>query len=140
MPETSFRLSRAAAAYLAGQADAEVDEVALKPVLALGVDAIATVVGAPGTGKTFALTEWVKAAVAAGRHPDSILVIAANRNAATVLRDKLALELQTATGGALARSLNSFAFGLLHSAALKTGKALPTLISGSEQDRILLKS
>ena len=137
MPETSFRLSRAAAAYLAGQAETEVDELALKPVLSLGVEAVATVVGAPGTGKTFALTEWVKAAVKAGRHPDSILVIAANRNAATLLRDKLALELQTATGGALARSLNSFAFGLLHSAALKTGKALPTLISGSEQDRIL---
>jgi superfamily I DNA/RNA helicase len=94
-------------------------------------------VGAPGAGKTFALTEWVKAAVKAGRHPDSILVIAANRGAATILRDKLALQLQTATGGALARSLNSFAFGLLHAAALGSGKTLPTLISGSEQDRIL---
>ena len=143
MPETSFRLSRAARDYLSGAnsagaaAGSGVDRAALEPVLALGADSVATVVGAPGSGKTFALVEWVKAAVAAGRHPDSILVIAANRTAATILRDKLALELQTATGGALARSLNSFAFGLLHSAALKTGKVLPTLISGSEQDRIL---
>jgi superfamily I DNA/RNA helicase len=137
MPETSFRLSRVASAYLAGQDGASVDTAALAPVLALGADSVATVVGAPGAGKTFALAEWVKSAVRAGRHPDSILVIAANRTAATALRDNLALQLQTATGGALARSLNSFAFGLLHSAALKSGKTLPTLISGSEQDRIL---
>jgi len=137
MPETSFRLSRVASEYLAGRQESQVDHVALAPVLALSADSVATVLGAPGAGKTFALSEWVKAAVAAGRHPDSILVIAANRNAATILRDKLALELQAATGGALARSLNSFAFGLLHADALKNGKALPTLISGSEQDRIL---
>ena len=137
MPETSFRLSRVASAYLAGQDGASVDTAALSPVLALGANSVATVVGAPGAGKTFALAEWVKSAVRAGRHPDSILVIAANRAAATALRDNLALQLQTATGGALARSLNSFAFGLLHSAALKSGKTLPTLISGSEQDRIL---
>ena len=139
MPETSFRLSRLASEHLAAVAKgpAGLDQAALAPVLALEPSSVATVVGAPGSGKTFALAEWVRAAVAAGRHPDSILVISANRNAATVLRDKLALQLQTATGGALARSLNSFAFGLLHSAALKTGKSLPTLISGSEQDRIL---
>jgi superfamily I DNA/RNA helicase/RecB family exonuclease len=137
MPETTFRLSRVATAYLAGQDSASVDTAALAPVLALSADSVATVVGAPGAGKTFALAEWVKSAVRAGRHPDSILVIAANRTAATVLRDNLALALQTATGGALARSLNSFAFGLLHSAALKSGNNLPTLISGSEQDRIL---
>lgn len=137
MPETSFRLSKLAAAHLAGQDQTAVDTAALAEVLALAASSVATVVGAPGVGKTFALAEWVKAAVKTGRHPDSILVIAANRAAATTLRDNLALQLQTATGGALARSLNSFAFGLLHAAALGSGKTLPTLISGSEQDRIL---
>ncbi|MEY4366994.1 MAG: hypothetical protein RLZ28_409 [Actinomycetota bacterium] len=137
MPETSFRLGRVASVYLAGQRADSVDDAALASILELPADSVASVLGAPGSGKTFAVSAWFKRAVAAGRHPDSILVLSANRTSATILRDQLALELQTATGGALARSVNSFAFGLLQSAALKTGKKLPQLISGSEQDRIL---
>jgi superfamily I DNA/RNA helicase/RecB family exonuclease len=137
MPQTSFRLGRVASAYLAGQSGHSVDETALAPILALPADSVASVLGAPGSGKTFAVSAWFKNAVAGGRHPDSILVLSANRTSATLLRDQLALELQTATGGALARSVNSFAFGLLQAAALRTGKKLPQLISGSEQDRIL---
>ena len=57
MPETSFRLSRLASEHLAAVAKgpAGLDQAALAPVLALEPSSVATVVGAPGSGKTFAL-------------------------------------------------------------------------------------
>jgi superfamily I DNA/RNA helicase/RecB family exonuclease len=68
---------------------------------------------------------------------ESVLVLAANRESANRLRDELALQFQGATAGPLARTLTSFAFGVLRLKALKEGAKLPELISGSEQDRIL---
>ena len=98
--------------------------------------AVAVVYGAPGAGKT----EVVKARFAElVKHfePAQILVFSANRESANQMRDDLALAYQGATSGPLARTLTSFAFGVLRLKALREGVRLPELISGSEQDRIL---
>jgi superfamily I DNA/RNA helicase/RecB family exonuclease len=107
-----------------------------KAVAGLAPGAIAAVYGAPGAGKT----ESVKALfanLAQVANPSEILVLAANRESANGLRDQLALAYQGATPGPLARTLTSFAFGVLRLKALKEGLKLPELISGSEQDRLL---
>ncbi len=98
--------------------------------------ALAVVFGAPGAGKTEA-AKALFARLAVDIGPDQVLVLAANRESANQLRDDLALAFQGATAGPLARTLTSFAFGVLRMKALHEGAKLPELISGSEQDRIL---
>ncbi|MEY4423427.1 MAG: hypothetical protein RLZZ258_530 [Actinomycetota bacterium] len=98
---------------------------------------ITTVFGAPGAGKTTVLRSKFEAALADGLGTNDILVIAASREAANDLRDELALKLQAATSGDLARTLNSCAFEILRERAAAQGSRMPELISGSEQDRIL---
>ena len=102
----------------------------------LGLADVATVYGVPGSGKTEAakaLFYRSMAKTAAGQ----VLFLAANRESANRVRDELALGLQGATPGPLARTLTSFAFGVLRLKALAEGQRLPELISGSEQDQIL---
>ncbi len=108
-----------------------------KAVEALAFNSIAVVLGAPASGKTTAVRALVKSALARGLAAEQILVLAANREAANALRDQIALELQTATPGPMARTISSFAFGILRQQAISLGQKLPELISGSEQDRIL---
>ena len=103
----------------------------------LPVNAKAVVLGAPGSGKTTLLKAIFLAKLEAGLKTSEILALAANREAANLLRDELALAHQGATAGPMARTLSSFAFSLLRDEALKTGKRSPELINGSEQDRIL---
>jgi superfamily I DNA/RNA helicase/RecB family exonuclease len=98
---------------------------------------VTTVFASPGAGKTTLLMQRFTQAIDSGLKPDEILVLAASREAANSLRDQLALSLQQATPGSLARTLTSFAFGVLRAKAVADGAALPELISGSEQDRIL---
>ena len=106
-------------------------------VAGLGAQAIAKVTGSPGAGKTSAVKALVLAAIASGAKPERLLVLAASRESANSLRDELAIDLQMATGGPLARTLTSFAFGVLRQKSVALGNRLPELISGSEQDRIL---
>lgn len=96
-----------------------------------------TVFASPGAGKTTQIMHRFKQAVDSGMNPDEILVLAASREAGNRLRDDLALSLQKATPGSLARTITSFAFGVLKAKAVAEGNPLPELISGSEQDRIL---
>lgn len=102
----------------------------------LNSSAVAVVYGAPGAGKTQAVKARF-AKLVTHIDPGKILVFAANRESANQMRDDLALAYQGATPGPLARTLTSFAFGVLRLKALKDGVRLPELISGSEQDRIL---
>ena len=106
-------------------------------VEALSPDAVTVVLGSPASGKTTAVRALVQSSLARGLQADQILVLAANREAANALRDQIAIDLQTATPGPMARTLTSFAFGLLRQRAISNGQKLPELISGSEQDRIL---
>jgi superfamily I DNA/RNA helicase/RecB family exonuclease len=98
---------------------------------------VTTVFASPGAGKTTQIIQRFSRAVTDGLSPSEILVLAASREAANQLRDDLALSLQRATPGSLARTLTSFAYGVLRVKAVQAGAALPELISGSEQDRIL---
>ncbi len=96
-----------------------------------------TVFASPGAGKTTEVKRRFLEAVQGTLTADQVLVIAASREAANTLRDELAVSLQQATPGSLARTLTSFAFAVLRTKAIAEGQPLPELISGSEQDRIL---
>ncbi len=98
---------------------------------------VTTVFASPGAGKTTQVKNRFISAVAEGLSVDQVLVLAASREAANALRDDLALSLQQATPGSLARTLTSFAFAIMRTKAISNGSPLPELISGSEQDRIL---
>ena len=106
-------------------------------VSAAAASAVVCVLGAPGAGKTTALTGRFVELVRSGVDPSQILVLAATRDSAAGLRDSLALELQTATEGPLARTATSLAFALIRQKALAAGQPLPQLISGAKQDSIM---
>ena len=97
----------------------------------------ALVYGVPASGKTTALKALVLSKLRSGFKPEEVLVITANRDSATKLRDELALEFQGATPGPMARTLASFAFSILRERSLSLGFNPPELITGSEQDRII---
>ncbi|BDS50107.1 ATP-dependent helicase [Rhodoluna lacicola] len=98
---------------------------------------VTTVFASPGAGKTTEVKRRFLSAIESGLTPDQVLVIAASREAANTLRDDLALSLQQAVPGSLARTLSSFAYAVLRVKAIAAGEVPPELISGSEQDRIL---
>ena len=128
MTDKRFVQSTVAAAVSLSPSQVEVENLA--------PDSIAVVFGAPGVGKTQAAKAlFYRLAREIG--PDNVLVLAANRESANRLRDELALGFQGATAGPLARTITSFAFGVLRMKAIQEGAKLPELISGSEQDRIL---
>ncbi|MBA8817328.1 superfamily I DNA/RNA helicase/RecB family exonuclease [Microbacterium halimionae] len=95
------------------------------------------VVGAPGTGKTATVVARVAALVAQGVSVDSIVVLTATRSAATGLRDELGLAAGAATSGPLARSVASFAYGLVRSAEVAAGRESPQLLTGGDEDQII---
>jgi superfamily I DNA/RNA helicase/RecB family exonuclease len=105
--------------------------------IALPASAVATVFGSPGSGKTSCLVARFLRLVASGVSASEIIVISATRESANTLRDQLALELQGATEGPLAKTLTSLAFSILASSAKQKGEPAPVLVSGSEQDQIL---
>ncbi|MEI6297951.1 MAG: UvrD-helicase domain-containing protein, partial [bacterium] len=112
-------------------------------VASLPTDSVVAVFGAPASGKTTALKTLLRRCLEPNSQgvvelqPGQAMVLTASRTSANQLRDDLAIELQLATPGPLARTLASFAFGVLRHSAIAEGGRLPELISGSEQDRIL---
>ena len=103
----------------------------------LAPDAIATVIGSPGSGKTTCLKARFLHLVDKGAKPEQVVVIAQTRDSANLYRDQLALELQGATAGPAARTLTSLAFSVVVDRARKSKAPTPTLLSGSEQDAML---
>lgn len=112
--------------------DADQRAVVAWPATASGV-----VVGAPGSGKTTTLLSRVRELVASGVDPDDLLVLTPTRPAATALRDPLALAVDRATSGALARSVASFAFHLVRGAEVRRGGEPPQLLTGGDEDQII---
>jgi len=107
-------------------------------VLRLPVDRSAAVIGAPGSGKTHTLVEFVADRVLArGFSPSEVLVLVPTRTGATALRDRLALRLKVPTNGPLARTMNSVAFQIVRDAEVAAGRTSPTLLTGGEQDQII---
>ena len=100
-----------------------------------GVSAV--VVGAPGSGKTEVLVARVVELVRRGVDPDEIVVLTPSRQTATALRDRLALAVGRATSGPLARSLASFAFGIVRACAVSVGAEPPQLLTGGDEDQII---
>lgn len=108
-----------------------------RAVLALPADASAIVLGVAGSGKTTTLVELAAERLDSGLQPAELLVVAGSRQAATALRDRLAVRTGLVTPGPMARSMPSFAHAVLTAAALADGRPAPQLLSGAEQDRII---
>ncbi|MFG6401803.1 PD-(D/E)XK nuclease family protein [Microbacterium sp. P04] len=106
-------------------------------VSALPADASGVVLGAAGTGKSAALVGRVRSLVAAGVGVDELLVITPSRQTATALRDRLAIAIDEASSGALARSMASFAFQIVRAAEVRSGAEPPQLLAAGDHDRIL---
>jgi superfamily I DNA/RNA helicase len=97
--------------------------------------ASAAVLGAPGSGKTTTIVELVADRIdGRGWSPDSVLVLASSRAAATRLRDRLALRVGVPSNGPLARTVSSFAFEVVGAAARAAGAVPPRLVTAAEQD------
>ncbi|WP_307812670.1 ATP-dependent DNA helicase [Phycicoccus sp. CSK15P-2] len=96
------------------------------------------VLGAPGTGRSTTAVEVVAHRVLAGEvRADASLVLAPTRLAAARLRDALTTRVGGTTTTPLARTHQSFGFGLLREAAALAGEPTPRLLSGPEQDVVL---
>ncbi|MEI6590859.1 MAG: UvrD-helicase domain-containing protein, partial [Actinomycetes bacterium] len=132
MTTAKFRMHRITGAF----------ELALnssqRAVLELPKTEVAAIFGAPSSGKTTTLKALVfHQVLELGESSDSVLVISASRQNANRLRDELALGLQSATKGPVARTLSSVAFAVVSAKALASGEPAPELVSGSEQDTLL---
>ncbi len=101
--------------------------------------------GGPGTGKTALIVDAaVNRLMDRSIDPESVLVLAANRRAATALRDEITRRVLSAggrLGGALreplVRTVHSYAFAVLRLQAQAHGNPPPRLVTGSEQDVVL---
>jgi superfamily I DNA/RNA helicase/RecB family exonuclease len=95
------------------------------------------VLAGPGTGKTTTLVETAVARVEAGVATDNILMLTFGRRAAGELRDRVTARLGRTVREPVARTLHSYAFGVLRMANLAHDLPAPRLLSGPEQDVIL---
>ncbi|WP_020109286.1 ATP-dependent DNA helicase [Nocardia sp. 348MFTsu5.1] len=104
--------------------------------------------GGPGTGKTSLIVDIAVARLSdPDTDPESILVLAASRRAATELREQITARLlSTGTGPArtpkatrepIVRTLHSYAFAVLRLQAAAHDNPPPRLITGAEQDAVL---
>ncbi|WP_308465363.1 PD-(D/E)XK nuclease family protein [Rathayibacter soli] len=136
MTTTRFRTAPDAAAPAADSPGAAVTlDASQRTVVERADAASAVVIGAPGTGKTTTLIEVVADRVLhRGWRPADVLVLTTARTTATRLRDRLALRLQVATSGPIARTVNSIAFDIVRHAARDAGAQSPRLLTGGEQD------
>ncbi|WOF24457.1 ATP-dependent DNA helicase [Microbacterium betulae] len=112
-------------------------DAAQRAVVGMPQDASATVIGAPGTGKTSVLVERVAALVGSGTSAEEVLVVTPSRASATRLRDELGLRVAVASPGPLARSIGSLAFQIVRADAVRRRADAPRLLTGADQDRIL---
>ncbi|MGB4777894.1 UvrD-helicase domain-containing protein, partial [Microbacterium sp.] len=117
-----------------------------RAVVALPADVSGVVAGAPGSGKTTAAVARVAALLRCGSdpgggvqalRPEQVLVLTPTRQAATVLRDRLALAVAVATPGALARSVAAFAYQIVRAHAVHTGAEPPQLLTGADEDQLI---
>ncbi|MFN2518199.1 MAG: ATP-dependent helicase [Jatrophihabitantaceae bacterium] len=95
------------------------------------------VLAGPGTGKTTTLVEAAVARVRAGVPVEQILMLTFSRRAAGELRDRVTARLDRTLREPVARTLHSYAFGVLRMAAVANQLPAPRLLAGPEQDVIL---
>lgn len=106
-------------------------------VIDLPSDASGVVVGAPGTGKTAVIVERTAALIARGLAPEQVMVLTPTRPAATALRDRLAIAVDVATTGPLAKSVAAFAYQVVRAALVQADADPPQLLTGPDEDRIV---
>ncbi|HSY14706.1 MAG TPA: ATP-dependent DNA helicase [Jatrophihabitantaceae bacterium] len=95
------------------------------------------VLAGPGTGKTTTLVETAVARVEAGVPVEHILMLTFSRRAAGELRDRVTARLDRTVREPVARTLHSYAFGVLRMAAVARELPAPRLLAGPEQDVVL---
>ena len=100
------------------------------------------VLGGPGTGKSRLLVDVAAAHLAAGRDPESVLLLTGSARLGAQARAAVTARLLSAGGVAavtepLVRTVHSYAFAVLRLAAQRTGGPPPRLITGAEQDGII---
>lgn len=115
------------------------EDAGQRAVVDAPVEASGVIIGTPGTGKTQTLIERVVRLLGgdAALAPEEVLVLTPNRQAATVLRDRIGVRIGQATPGPLARSLGSLAFQIVRGAMVRAGEDPPALLTGADQDRII---
>ena len=95
------------------------------------------VLAGPGTGKTTTLVEAVAARVERGVPVENILMLTFSRRAAGEMRDRVGARLGKTVREPIARTLHSYAFGVLRMANLARGMATPRLFAAAEQDIVI---
>ncbi|SHG36965.1 ATP-dependent helicase [Streptoalloteichus hindustanus] len=108
------------------------------------------VLGGPGTGKTTLLAQVAADRIARrGVDPENVLVLTANRRAASAMRAHVTALLTAANPDRadgdhlrtvrqpLVRTVHSYAFGVLRLQAALHGEPPPKLLSGPEQDAVV---
>jgi len=109
----------------------ELDDSQRAAVSAAAAGGLFRIVGPPGSGKTTVVTEIVAALVARDGE-SAVRILTPSRQAATRLRDLVALRVGVATRGPLARSVSSLAFEIV--SAQQGNGFSARLMSGGEQD------
>lgn len=94
------------------------------------------VLAGPGTGKTTTLVESVIAR-AAHTPVEQMLMLTFSRRAAAQMRDRVAARLGRTIREPIARTLHSYAFGVLRMAAVAQKEPAPRLLTASEQDVVI---
>ena len=104
-----------------------------RQVLDLAAPCTASVIGAPGTGKTRVLQEKVAMLVAADPAV-KIAVLSPDRRAAAALRNEISVMLGYLPASVAVQSVSAFAFSVVSAFAQYTKRREPELISGPDQD------
>ncbi|MCB9442555.1 MAG: ATP-dependent helicase, partial [Mycolicibacterium sp.] len=116
-----------------------------RDLMGRGVRGTVRVLGGPGTGKSTLLIETAAARIADGLDPESVLLLTGSGRLAAAARGQLTSRLLGARRGdgltvvrePLVRSVHSYAFSVLRTAAARAGDPPPRLVTGAEQDGII---
>ncbi len=95
------------------------------------------VLAGPGTGKTTTLVETAVARVRAGVAVEHILMVTFSRRAAAEMRERVTGRLNTTVREPIARTVHSYAFGVLRMAAFANRHPTPRLLAAAEQDVVI---
>lgn len=121
---------------LVGMADDVLFDESQRAVLGVEPLCTASVIGAPGTGKTRLVRELAVKLVK--ENPAvRVAVLSPDRRAASDLRNKISFDLGYLPGALSVQSLTAFAFGIVSAYSQFVGRREPELISGSRQDALI---
>lgn len=96
------------------------------------------VLAGPGTGKTTTLVEAIADRIERrGVDPSSLLVLTFSRRAAADLSMRTAARLETTTTEPIVRTVHSFAYALVRSAAVDAGQTAPRLLEAGQADMMV---